>query len=140
MKKIVQSFIILLFLLLFSVFYFAGVSFATDELQEEVVAAGEFVKKLQILAAEGDKQELAKLVGYPLTVNGKENSAKNADAFVQSYDDIFTESVQTCLRDHNLEEATFSSNGLYMVGWGCIWFFPTERGDMLIHAVNTNTQ
>jgi hypothetical protein len=135
MKKLLRNLSALL-LLIFSAFYFAGASFAANALQEEVAAAGDFVKKLQILVAEGKKRELAKLVSYPLTVNGKK-SANNEDAFVQRYDEIFTENVQTCLRDHNLKEATFSRNGQYMAGWGCIWFFPVEKGGMIINAVNT---
>ena len=102
----------------------------------ERVAAGNFVKQLQTLAAEGKRQELARLVAYPLTVDGKKR-AKNADAFVKSYEAVFTKTVQTCLREHNLKEEIFSRNGQYMVGWGCIWFFPAERGDMVISTVNT---
>ena len=106
------------------------------EVTAERVAAGNFVKRLQMLAAEGKRQELAKLVNYPLTVDGKART-KNADAFVKSYDAIFTKTVQTCLREHNLKEEIFSRNGQYMVGWGCIWFSPAERGGMTIDAVNT---
>lgn len=102
----------------------------------ERVAAGNFVKQLQTLAAEGKRQELAKLVNYPLTVDGKER-AKNANAFVKSYDAIFTKTVQTCLREHDLKEEIFTRNGQYMVGWGCIWFSLAERGGMTIDAVNT---
>ena len=102
----------------------------------ERVAASNFVTQLQSLVAEGKRQELAKLVSYPLTVDGKKGS-KNADAFVKSYDAIFTKTVQTCLQEHNLKEEIFSRNGQYMVGWGCIWFSPAERGGMTIDAVNT---
>ena len=107
------------------------------EMMPELKAAGNFVKQLQALVAEGKKQELARLVNYPLTVDGKK-SAKNMDAFVKSYDAIFTKAVQTCLREHNLKGEIFSRNGQYMVGWGCIWFSPAERGGMTIDAVNTN--
>ena len=102
----------------------------------ERVAAGNFVKKLQTLTAEGKRQELAKLVNYPLTVDGKER-IKNANAFVKSYDAIFTKIVQTCLREHNRNEEIFSRNGQYMVGWGCIWFSLDEKGGMTIDAIST---
>ena len=132
MKKVLRSFITLfLFCCVFT-----SVSFAATQ---EEVAAGEFIKKLQLLAAEGNKQELAKLVDYPLTMNGKKGAA-NADAFVKRYNEIFTKDVQSCLRDHDLKEPVFSRNGEYMVGQGCIWFFPTQQGNMVINAVNTSTK
>ena len=109
---------------------------ADAEEQAEQAEAAKFVKTLQTLVAEGQKQELAKLVGYPLEVDGKER-AKNEAAFVKNYDAIITKSVAQCAREHDLTQEVFSRNGQYMVGWGCIWFSPAEKGGMTIDAVNT---
>ena len=129
------------FFQIFLLFAFTGVLALNVQAMDaeetaERVAAGNFIKQLQTLVEEGKRQELAKLVNYPLTVDGK-NRAKNADAFVTSYDAVFTKAVQTCLREHKQKEEIFSRNGQYMVGWGCIWFSPAERRGMTIDAVNT---
>lgn len=110
---------------------------ADGEEQTERAEAEKFVKTLQTLVAGGQKQELAKLVGYPLDVDGKER-AKNEAAFVKNYESIITGSVAQCVREHDSTEEIFSRNGQYMVGWGCIWFSPAEKGGMTIDAVNTN--
>ncbi len=117
----------------------APVARAADaEEQAEQAEAAKFVKTLQALVAGGQKQELAKLVGYPLEVDGKER-AKNEAAFVKNYDAIITKSVVQCAREHDSTEEVFSRNGQYMVGWGCIWFSPAEKGGMTIDAVNTKS-
>ena len=112
---------------------------ATDaEEQAERAEAAKFVKTLQALVAGGQKQELAKLVGYPLNVDGRQR-VKNEAAFIKNYDAIITKSVVQCAREHDSTEEVFSRNGQYMVGWGCIWFSPAEKGGMTIDAVNTKT-
>lgn len=115
----------------------APVARAADaEAQTEQAEAAKFVTILQTLVAEGRKQELAKLVGYPLEVDGRER-AKNEAAFVKNYNAIITKSVVQCAREHDSTEEVFSRNGQYMVGWGCIWFSPAEKGGMTIDAINT---
>lgn len=111
---------------------------ADAEEQAERAEAARFVKTLQTLIAEGRKQELAKLAGYPLEVDGRER-AKNEANFVKNYDAIITTSVVQCAREHDSTEEVFSRNGQYMVGWGCIWFSPAEKGGMTIDAVNTKS-
>ncbi len=99
--------------------------------------AKDFVKQLRTLAAEGKSREVAALVSYPLTVNKKPRlTIKDAEAFIKNYDAVFSKSVRECLRDHKMEEDVFVSNGQYMVGWGCIWFFPDKQGNMAISAIN----
>ena len=118
----------------------APVARAADaEEQAEQAEAAKFVKTLQVLVAGGQKQELAKLVGYPLKVDGRER-AKNEAAFVKNYDAIITKSVIQCAREHDATEEVFSRNGQYMVGWGCIWFSPAEKGGMTIDAINTQSE
>ena len=112
---------------------------ADAEEQAGQAEAARFVKTLQTLIAGGQKQELAKLIGYPLVVDGKER-AKNEAAFIKNYDAIITKSVIQCAREHDSTEEVFSRNGQYMVGWGCIWFSPAEKGGMTIDAVNTKSQ
>ena len=111
---------------------------ATDEEEKaEQIAATAFVKKLQTLIAKNRKKDLADLVTYPLTMDGKTKAA-NADAFVRGYDAIVTPAVRECAREHDFSEEVFQRNGQYMVGWGCIWFSPDEKGGMTIDAVNTD--
>ena len=88
---------------------------ADAEEQAERAEAVKFVKTLQTLVAGGQKQELAKLVGYPLNVDGRQR-VKNEAAFVKNYDAIITKSVVQCAREHDSTEEVFSRNGQYMVG------------------------
>lgn len=104
----------------------------------EAEAAKDFIRQLQTLAAEDKRQELAGLVSYPLNVNKKPAmEIKNADAFVKNYDALFTEAVQECLRGHDLDEDVFVRNQVeYMVGDGCIWFSPDDKGNMAMFVIN----
>lgn len=115
----------------------AATANASDPEAAEQALARSFIATLQTLVAADRKEDLAKLVAYPLQVNGK-TKAKNAAAFVKRYDAIMGKQVRQCLSEYKPEtEELFSRNGQYMVGWGCIWFSPAEKGGMSIDAVNT---
>ena len=109
---------------------------ADSEEAAEQAAALKFVKTLQDLAAKGQSKDIAKLVDYPLYLDGKPK-IKNADAFVKNYDSIFTPLVKECLDQHKMDEEFSSVKGDYPVGWGCIWITPGEKGKMSFGAVNT---
>ena len=101
-------------------------------------AALEFVKSLQQLVRDNKRDEIAKLVDYPLLVDG-EPSIADAAAFVREYDAVMPPSVRECLRDHNTGEPMSQVKAAYMVGAGCIWFEPDEANAMTIFAVNTKS-
>ncbi len=108
---------------------------AQDEAAEKA-AALKFVKTIKELVAKDQREAIAKLIDYPLNVDGKPK-AKNAAAFGKAYDAIFTKTVKECLQKHNLKEEVNSVKGAYMVGWGCIWFEPDDKDIMHIVTVNT---
>ncbi len=81
----------------------------------------EFVKSLQQMVKKNERERIAKVVSYPLTVDGK-NAVPDQAAFIKAYDSIFTKDVRECVAkedtSHNLEAVGNS----YMIGRGCVWF------------------
>ena len=99
-------------------------------------AALEFVKKLQQLVRDGRRDDIAKLIDYPLLVNGK-RAIKDAAAFARKYDSVITAQVRECVRNHDTRELMEQVKAAYMVGDGCIWFNePDAQGAATIFAVN----
>ena len=98
-------------------------------------AALEFVKTVQQLIAKDDREALAQLVAYPVTVDGV-GKITNAAGFVSAYDAIVTADVKECVRSHAMGEPMSRIKFAYMINWGCIWFEDDEKGVMNIFAVN----
>lgn len=125
-----------LFALIFCLFLALPAVAADQDEAAEQAAALEFVKKVQKMVADDQRDELAKLVTYPLDVDYKPK-AKTAAALVKAYDTIFTKAVRECVQKHNLKEEVNNIKGAYMIGWGCIWFEPDDDGKMHIVGINT---
>ena len=109
---------------------------ADDEGAAGQKAAAAFVSAVREAVADGNKEAVAKLVNYPLEVDGAE-SIKDSAAFLKRYDAVITAAVKKCVAGHNTGEDIFQRNGQYMIGWGCFWFSPDEGGRMGIDAINT---
>lgn len=109
---------------------------ADDEGDAERKAAVAFVTTVREAVSAGNKEAVAKLVSYPLEVDGA-GSVKDSAAFLKRYDAIVTAAVKKCVSEHNAGEDIFQRNGQYMIGWGCFWFSPDEGNRMGIDAVNT---
>lgn len=99
-------------------------------------AAKEFIKKLQQLASKDQREDIAKLISFPLDGDIKPQ-VKNAAAFIKGYDKIFTPAVKECLAKHDMKEEVNSIKGAFMVGWGCVWFEEEDNGKMSIVSINT---
>lgn len=92
-------------------------------LKEPEVAA--FIGKLKNAIKNGDRQQLASLVRYPLEVRlhgkGKLVSVPNALVFQQNYEAIVTERVRRELESANVANVSANWQGI-RVGRGAIWF------------------
>lgn len=99
-------------------------------------AALEFVKNLRRMVDGGQRDAIAKLVDYPLLLDG-EPVIEDAAAFVRKYDSILTARVRDCVSGHDMETPMEEIKAAYMVGNGCIWFESDGEGNMAIVAVNT---
>lgn len=113
--------------------FFAAPAIASEETDK---AALEFVKNLQRMLRDNKRDEIAKLIDYPLLVDG-EATVKDAAAFVREYDSIVTSHVGECAQNHDTGVPMEQVKAAYMVGPGCIWFEPDDTNAMTIFAVNT---
>lgn len=89
-----------------------------------------FVKKLQLLVLDNDKEQLAKLIRYPLN-----KSIKSTADFIKNYDSIFTKDVKLSIAAINFSQIFRNSKGAMSEG-GMVWFSQIEN-EFRIIAVNT---
>ena len=88
-----------------------------------------FLKRLQLLALNNDKEQLAKLIRYPL---GK--SIKTAKDFIKNYVRVFTNDVKLSIAKINFSQIFRNSKGA-MSEDGKVWFLQ-EGNEFKIIAVN----
>ncbi len=88
-----------------------------------------FVKDLQYMVANENKEEIAKLIRYPLNSTIKTNSD-----FLSNYDKIITPKVKEALAKANLKQLFRNYKGV-MIGDGDIWIAQEEK-DFKIIAIN----
>jgi hypothetical protein len=99
----------------------SGGDFSAAGLQTEEVEA--FFSGLQQAVAAGNRQQVASLVAYPLTVETTEEPlmVRDVAAFVQHYDAVMTETVKFAVE--NAEVATLFANWQGVrIGQGEVWF------------------
>ncbi|MGN7355858.1 hypothetical protein ACTHPF_00740 [Paenibacillus sp. SAF-054] len=98
-----------------------------------------FFTSVQKAVADGDKEQVADAVLYPLRVNanGTSQNYKDKTAFLADYDSIMTDSVKKALADQKLDTLFVNYKGV-MVGSGEIWFgaSPDAKDKYGIIAVN----
>lgn len=88
-----------------------------------------FLKHIQQLVLNNDREALAKYIKYPLN-----RTIKTAEAFIQHYDSIFTSDVKISVANINFSQIFRNSKGAMSEG-GLVWF-AQEGDDFLITAVN----
>jgi hypothetical protein len=88
-----------------------------------------FIKQLQIFVLNNDKEQLAKLIKYPL---GK--SIKTEKDFIRNYDQVFTKDAKLSIAKINFSQIFRNSHGAMSDG-GKVWFSQEESGFKII-AVN----
>ena len=79
-----------------------------------------FFNKVKAANATRDARAMAKLVAFPLTVNGKTN-VKTASAFIARYSEIFNANVIKAIEQQQYE-TVFSNYQGAMFGNGQVWF------------------
>lgn len=98
-----------------------------------------FFTSVQKAVADGDKEQVADAVLYPLRVNanGTSQNYKDKAAFLADYDSIMTDSVKKALTDQKLDTLFVNYKGV-MVGNGEIWFgvSPDAKDKYGIIAIN----
>ncbi len=119
--------IALLFLLL------ATPAAAEETLGEDVQ---EFFKKLQQLIRDNKREEIAKRVFYPLSVDGT-SAILNQKDFIRSYDSIFNKEVKDCVLGHDTRGELSMSHDSFKANWGCVWADIFDDGKIYLYAVNT---
>jgi hypothetical protein len=88
-----------------------------------------FIKQLQLLVLDNNKEGLAKQIRYPL---GK--TIKTEADFIKNYDDIFTKDVKLSIAKINFNQIFRNSKGA-MSDAGMVWF-SQEGNAFKIIAVN----
>ena len=88
-----------------------------------------FIKQLQLLVLDNNKEGLAKQIRYPL---GK--SINTEADFIKNYDNIFTKDVKLSIAKINFSQIFRNSKGA-MSDAGMVWF-SQEGNDFKIIAVN----
>jgi hypothetical protein len=88
-----------------------------------------FLKKLQLLVLHDGKEQLAKLVRYPLN-----KTVRNEEDFVKNYDRIFSKAARLSIANLNFSQIFRNSKGV-MSEDGRVWF-SQEGKDFKIIAVN----
>ncbi len=79
-----------------------------------------FFNYVKAANAAGDARAMAKLVSFPLTVNGKKN-IKTAAVFIARYSEIFNANVRKAVERQQFE-TLFSNYQGAMFGDGQVWF------------------
>jgi hypothetical protein len=88
-----------------------------------------FVKDLQYIVANDNREEVAKMIRYPLT-----STIKTEADFLASYDKIITPKVKDALAKANLRQLFRNYKGV-MIGNGDIWIAQEEK-EFKIIAIN----
>ncbi|MCW3093497.1 MAG: hypothetical protein JWP81_4566 [Ferruginibacter sp.] len=89
-----------------------------------------FLKQLQSLVLNNDKEQLAKYIQYPLR-----KSIKSPKDFIKNYDNIFTKDVKLSIAKINLSQVFRNSKGA-MSEEGRVWFSQVGN-EFKIIAVNS---
>lgn len=99
----------------------------------------EFFGNVRKAVANGNKEQVADAVLYPLRVNenGSSRSYKDKTEFLAAYDQIMTDPVKKALADQKLNTLFVNDQGV-MVGNGEIWFgaSPDTKDKFGIIAIN----
>lgn len=95
-----------------------------------------FLDRLKAAARTGDRNGLAALVEYPLTIRDGDHvkTFRSAAAVVQAFDTIFTRGVLNAIAAADYDSLFVNASGA-MIGDGEIWF-DGWNGEVLIKAVN----
>ena len=97
---------------------------------KNVFALKIFVKDLQYMVANENKEEISKLVRYPLN-----STIKTKSDFLANYDKIITPKVKDAVAKANLRQLFRNYKGV-MIGDGAIWIAQEEK-DFKIIAINS---
>jgi hypothetical protein len=91
----------------------------------------QFVASLQKALAADDKDAVAKLVSYPLTVSlgGQELEIEDKAALVRQYDQVFTKAIKQNIQAQPLNDIFVNKQGIMVGSDGKVWALPD--GDVL---------
>lgn len=98
--------------------------------------AKDFLKELKAAARRDDRQTLAGLIAYPVTVFGEEKSTtyKTPEALLAEFDAVFTPRVLSAIKRARYKSLFVRDQGA-MIGNGEIWF-DGWQGAVLIKSIN----
>lgn len=97
-----------------------------------------FFQEFQLLVANNDKQKIAELINYPITIRssgGGGEVIKDTITFIADYDTIFNQTVKSAVKNQNIQQIWRNYEGA-MTGNGELWFNQMRNGVYKIIAIN----
>jgi hypothetical protein len=96
-----------------------------------------FLTALQASVKAGDKQKVAMMARYPLSVylNGRHRVIRNPPALLTDYDHIFTASMRKAII-MEAPDCLFANWQGVMIGHGEVWFEEQINGSLEIETLN----
>jgi hypothetical protein len=97
----------------------------------------EFLKVLQGLVSRDKKEDVMKLIHFPITVkiSGKKQVLKSKEALLKNYAQAFNSNVKDAILKQKTSDLFVNWQGI-MIGNGQIWFRPMPDGQLKIVAIN----
>ena len=102
-----------------------------------VPKAQQFLSTLKTLVKADNREEIGRLVRYPLAVNSAKvhRRIRSRAEFVKSYDTLFTAAIKRAI-ERQAPECLFANWQGVMIGSGEVWFEEQSTGEMKIKALN----
>lgn len=95
-----------------------------------------FLADLNTAVTAGDKQKVAAMISYPLSVNAKGHRLiRNSARFLKEYDRLFTPAIVKAIETQK-PECLFANYQGVMIGSGQIWFDEQKGGVLKIITLN----
>jgi hypothetical protein len=107
-----------------------SVNAAIDSVLGDHTAYQSVIEAFQQAVADHDADGVAAVVAYPITVkvDGKKKTIKDADAFVENYDDIMTPGITGAIAEQDYGDLLVRDQGV-MFGNGEAWLNGICRND-----------
>lgn len=103
-------------------------------------ASRAFLAELQAAVRANDKEKIAGMISYPLSVNygAKRTRVRTRELFLAHYDSILTEQIRKDILNQS-SKCLFGNDNGSMVGDGDLWFSGIDNGPVKIYAVNVSS-
>ena len=107
----------------------------------QIAVAREFLQMLAERIGDGEREEIAELIAYPVKVTapGGEWTVNTPEEFLEHYDETVGESAQSLAADLSWDPQPFADgSGLVSAAGGAVWFGQVEDGVLRIFTLQTD--